>query len=588
MGAILAYVVKSALCLALLFIGYCLLRMRRETFHRFNRVVLLAICGLSFLLPWGSNVWEGHVAVHSDGSDVNSWLAYTAISEDVASSTPSNRTFPVWPMIILTIYVAGCCILVVRYLSGWWNLRKVLRNGRCVRFDGKIRLVLYDKDIPSFSWMGNVVMAEADNEKHGELILAHELEHVRLRHSWDLCFIGVCTVVQWFNPCIWLLKRELQEVHEYEVDEAVLNRGVGKKQYQLLLIEKAVGTRRYSMVNSFNHSSLKKRITMMKKKKSSSWAYAKYLYVLPLAACAIAAFARPEISVPLDRISSAKITNLAAILEMNGVEKADGVVADTVPPASVQGDVFDVVEQMPQFPGGEAAMMRFVAKNLKYPAEAHQKGIRGNVVVRFVVQADGTVANAEVVRHADPLLEAEALRVVGLMPRWQPGRQNGKEVAVWSSLPVVFRLDGDRTQREVGENAFVATAQANAMSATKRDDAPLFVIDDREASAEDFSALAQADIESITVLKDKTATELYGEKGANGVVLIATKSHVAVSKKMDKDKVLILCDGKRITGEELEALSPDRIERIEVMKDSVSKAKYGAADKEGVILVKTK
>lgn len=327
---------------------------------------------------------------------------------------------------------------------------------------------------------------------------------------------------------------------------------------------------------------------MMKKKKSSSWAYAKYLYVLPLAACAIAAFARPEISVPLDRISSAKITNLAAILEMNGVEKADGVVADTVPPASVQGDVFDVVEQMPQFPGGEAAMMRFVAKNLKYPAEAHQKGIRGNVVVRFVVQADGTVANAEVVRHADPLLEAEALRVVGLMPRWQPGRQNGKEVAVWSSLPVVFRLDGDRTQREVGENAFVATAQANAMSATKRDDAPLFVIDDREASAEDFSALAQADIESITVLKDKTATELYGEKGANGVVLIATKSHVAVSKKMDKDKVLILCDGKRITGEELEALSPDRIERIEVMKDSVSKAKYGAADKEGVILVKTK
>ena len=321
---------------------------------------------------------------------------------------------------------------------------------------------------------------------------------------------------------------------------------------------------------------------MMKKKKSSSWACAKYLYVLPLAACAMAAFARPEISAPLEWISSVKITDFTAISETNGAE------TDTVAPASVQDDVFDVVEQMPRFPGGEAAMMRFVAKNVKYPAEAHRKGIRGNVVVRFVVQADGTIARAKVVRHADPLLEAEALRVVGLMPRWQPGKQNGKAVAVWSSLPVVFRLDGDATQEKVEENAFVVTAQANAMSDVKSEAAPLFVIDGREASSEDFNALDPADIESITVLKDKSATELYGDKDANGVVLTTTKLHTTVCQKMDKDRILILCDGKRITGEELEALSPDKIERVEVMKDSVSKAKYGAADKEGVILVKMK
>ena len=233
-------------------------------------------------------------------------------------------------------------------------------------------------------------------------------------------------------------------------------------------------------------------------------------------------------------------------------------------------------------------MMRFVAKNVKYPSEAHRKGIRGNVVVRFVVQADGTIARVEVVRHADPLLEAEALRVVGLMPRWQPGKQNGKAVAVWSSLPVVFRLDGDAAQEKVEENAFVVTAQADAMPDVKSEAAPLFVIDGREALSEDFNALDPADIESITVLKDKSATELYGDKGANGVVLATTKLRTTVCQKMDKDRILILCDGKRITGEELEALSPDKIERVEVMKDSVSKAKYGAADKEGVILVKMK
>ena len=582
MGAILAYVIQSALCLALLFIGYCLLGVKRETFHRFNRAVLLGICALAFLLPWGSDMWEGHVAVQSIESDWNAWLAHAAADEEAVPSTPSSRTFPVWQMALLTIYVVGSCVLFVRYLRGWRKLRAVLRNGRCIRLDDKTRLVLHDKEMASFSWMGYVVMSEADYETHGKLILAHELAHVRLRHSWDMLFVSICAVVQWFNPCVWLLRRELQAVHEYEVDEAVLRQGIEERQYQLLLIEKAVGTRRYSMVNSFNHSSLNKRITMMKKKKSSSWACAKYLYVLPLAACAMGTFARPEVSAPLERISSVKITDFTAISETNGAK------TDTVAPASVQDDVFDVVEQMPRFPGGEAAMMRFVAKNVKYPTEAHRKGIRGNVVVRFVVQADGTIARAEVVRHADPLLEAEALRVVGLMPRWQPGKQNGKAVAVWSSLPVVFRLDGDATQEKVEENAFVVTAQANAMPDVKSEAAPLFVIDGREASSEDFNALAPADIESITVLKDKSATELYGDKGANGVVLITTKLRTTVCQKMDKDRILILCDGKRITGEELEALSPDKIERVEVMKDSVSKAKYGAADKEGVILVKMK
>ena len=583
MGAFLAYVIQSSLCLALLFVGYRLLRIKRETFYRFNRVLLLGICVLSFLLPWWSDVWTESVStVQPSSGEGDMWLVYATESD--APGIPSVSAFPAWQMAVLVLYVLGCCVLLVKDVVALWQLGKVVRGGRYAGLDEKRRLVLYREDIAPFSWMGHVVMSEADWEAHGKLILAHELGHIRSRHSWDMVFISLCVLVLWFNPFIWLLKRELQEVHEYEADEAALHQGVKEKQYQLLLIEKAVGTRRYSMANSFNHSSLKKRITMMKKKKSSSWAYAKYLYVLPLAACAMAAFARPEVSAPLEQISNAKITDFAAILEMRGAEKSDKLAIDTVSPASTQEGVFDVVEQMPQFPGGNEAMMKFVTQNLKYPTEAHQKGIRGNVIVRFVVREDGTVTDAEVVRHADPLLEAEALRVVSLMPRWKPGRQNGKTVPVRSSLPVVFRLDGDSTSnKSVMENAFVATAQA-----VKSESSPLFVIDGREAADDALSKLAPADIESISILKGQTAREFYGDRGADGAVLLTTKRHAGTGKGMDKDKALILCDGQPITGDMLEALLPERIERIEVIKDSVGRARYGAFDREGVILVTLK
>ena len=343
MGAFLAYVIQSSLCLALLFVGYRLLRIKRETFYRFNRVLLLGICVLSFLLPWWSDMWTESVStVQPSSGEGDMWLVYATESD--APGIPSASAFPAWQMAVLVLYVLGCCVLLVKDVVALWQLGKVVRGGRYAGLDEKRRLVLYREDIAPFSWMGHVVMSEADWEAHGKLILAHELGHIRSRHSWDMVFISLCVLVLWFNPFIWLLKRELQETHEYEADEAALQQGVKEKQYQLLLIEKAVGTRRYSMANSFNHSSLKKRITMMKKKKSSSWAYAKYLYVLPLAACAMAAFARPEVSAPLEQISNAKITDFAAILEMRGAEKSDKLAIDTVSPASTQEGVFDVVE----------------------------------------------------------------------------------------------------------------------------------------------------------------------------------------------------------------------------------------------------
>src|ERR1035437_8970837 len=142
--------------------------------------------------------------------------------------------------------------------------------------------------------MRSIVVSSKDLNDNKDIILTHELAHIRLGHSWDLLATDLCILVQWFNPAAWLLRQELQTVHEFEADDKVLQKGIDAKKYQLLIIEKAVGTRLYSMANSFNHGSLKKRITMMLKEKSSPWARAKYAVVLPLAAVALLGFAQPE------------------------------------------------------------------------------------------------------------------------------------------------------------------------------------------------------------------------------------------------------------------------------------------------------
>ena len=172
------------------------------------------------------------------------------------------------------------------------------------RSENGTTLVVHEQEIAPFSWMKYIVISRKDLEENGREILIHEAAHIRHRHSIDLLVADICIFFQWFNPGAWLLKQELQNIHEYEADETVINEGVNAKEYQLLLIKKAVGTRLYSMANSFNHSKLKKRITMMLKEKSNPWARLKYLYVLPLAAIAVTAFARPEISEKMEEISA--------------------------------------------------------------------------------------------------------------------------------------------------------------------------------------------------------------------------------------------------------------------------------------------
>ena len=320
MGTFFVYILKTSICLTGFYLFYRLL-LSKETFHRFNRVALLGILLLSQLIPFCE------ITVPEE-SEVQQTLLTIEQILTLADHVPQTEvevlpsSIPLWLPVLLCIYLLGILFFLGRNLYSLSHMLQLLHGGRQEKLEKGITLIIHDKNIAPFSWMKYVVISEKDLQENSKEILIHEMAHVHNRHSIDLLISDICIIFQWFNPASWLLKQELQNIHEYEADETVIRQGINAKQYQLLLIKKAVGTRLYSMANSFNHSKLKKRITMMLKEKSSPWARMKYLYVLPVAAITLTAFAHPEISNELNEISTIKVNDITSILDAKGVNNS--------------------------------------------------------------------------------------------------------------------------------------------------------------------------------------------------------------------------------------------------------------------------
>ena len=609
MGIFFVYILKSSVCLVVFYLFYRLL-LSRETFHRFNRVALLSILLLSCLLPLVEVTVEERTEVHQTMMTLEQWLMLADMMNTAdATDLQVEEVTVTWIQVALLVYLAGILLFALRNGYSLLKLGGLLKFGRKENLSKyidegeKVTLIVHDRDIAPFSWMKYIVISKKDLDENGREILIHELAHIQNRHSWDLLVADICIFFQWFNPASWLLKQELQNIHEYEADETVIEKGVDAKQYQLLLIKKAVGTRLYSMANSFNHSKLKKRITMMLKEKSNPWAKLKYLYILPVAAIAVTAFARPEISETAEEISAVKVNDLTAIVEAKAIKSTEESVQistvsqDTVKvnylPTEVsrklQGTaVFEVVEEMPEFPGGVDAMMEYLQKELRYPESAKEKGIQGRVTVQFIIDKEGNVTNSKVTRSVDKDMDAEAIRLVKAMPKWKPGMQKGKAVAVKYTVPVVFRLEGGKTvNSQVTVNSKVSEFSVQGMNN------PLYIVDGKEVTSSILSALDVNKIESMTVLKNESATEVYGEKGKNGVILITLKGSAEKSitlsnkssvvnvpglkgvylnnRRAEWEDVDIFVDGEKIemAGRALdEVVPPNRIESISVEKET--------------------
>ena len=508
MGVFFIYILKSSVCLVLFYLFFRLL-LSKETFHRFNRMALLGVLFFSLLIPCIEVTTRHQVEVQQAVLSIEQLLLMAELEATPANVGAVQETPTIsWVQIVLLVYLAGILFLVCRNIYSLICLFRLVHSGKHEKLEKGVTLVVHNQEIAPFSWMKYIVISRKDLEENGREILIHEMAHIHHRHSVDLLVADICIFFQWFNPGAWLLKQELQNIHEYEADETVINEGVNAKEYQLLLIKKAVGTRLYSMANSFNHSKLKKRITMMLKEKSNPWARWKYLYVLPLAAIAVTAFARPEISEKMEEISAVKVNDLAEIVQekvlqdtvkVSKDEKKDALVVTGVKSKEEEEIViFEVVEQMPEYPGGMSALQKYLSEKI---AGSPMKGkAGGRVMVGFTVAETGKIKDVRVLQSDEASLNQEAERIVSEMPDWIPGKQRGRPVPVKYTVPIRF-----------GNIRFAENKQ------------PLIFADGKEISMDAMEKLDPSTIESISVLKDSTSIKVYGKRGANGVILVNTQ-----------------------------------------------------------------
>ena len=508
MGVFFIYILKSSVCLVLFYLFFRLL-LSKETFHRFNRMALLGVLFFSLLIPCIEVTTRHQVEVQQAVLSIEQLLLMAELEATPANVGAVQETSAIsWVQVVLLVYLAGILFLACRNIYSLICLFRLVHSGKHEKLEKGVTLVVHNQEIAPFSWMKYIVISRKDLEENGREILIHEMAHIHHRHSVDLLVADICIFFQWFNPSAWLLKQELQNVHEYEADETVINEGVNAKEYQLLLIKKAVGTRLYSMANSFNHSKLKKRITMMLKEKSNPWARLKYLYVLPLAAIAVTAFARPEISEKMEEISAVKVNDLAEIVQekvlqdtvkVSKDEKKDALVVTGVKSKEEEEIViFEVVEQMPEYPGGMSALQKYLSEKI---AGSPMKGkAGGRVMVGFTVAETGKIKDVRVLQSDEASLNQEAERIVSEMPDWIPGKQRGRPVPVKYTVPIRF-----------GNIRFAENKQ------------PLIFADGKEISMDAMEKLDPSTIESFSVLKDSASIKVYGKRGANGVILVNTQ-----------------------------------------------------------------
>ena len=414
---ILPYIIKSALTLALLYT--CIMPLlEKETFHRLNRIIVLGCLLLSFIIP----------LIHFTGGTnqtIDMVRQAVQLPEILIDGNANKQS--VWSLtdILICIYTLGGVAMLS--LTAIQTMSLMLRLRRCEHItDNKGNvIVLTDYATSPFCLFHYIVMSHDDYANNRCFVLTHEQEHIRLRHYIDLIILQFATIIQWFNPFVWLIGKNLKAIHEFEVDEAVLNKGIDATQYQKFLVVKAVGNRLQPFANNLNKESLKRRIIMMNQKKSNRWMMLKALFVIPVATLAVSVFANTS-----DMSSMAKAANTTAnSISTNNMQTKQSDIKSS-----------DKVEVMPEFKGGNKAMMEFLMMNMKYPESAVKAKQQGKAVVGFVIKKDGTVSDVYIVKSTGyDVLDNEAMRVVKSMPAWEPGKQKGKPVDVKYFVPITFR-----------------------------------------------------------------------------------------------------------------------------------------------------
>lgn len=408
----LMYLIKANFVLVVLF-GFYQIISAGDTFFKWRRLSLLTIYMLSLLLP----TIDLSQLVNETAS-LSNILPRMAYNLPEVTVQPTHDNFD-WQQLAVWLYTGVALALLLRV---FWQVgvvcRLAQRSERATLHGTAVCLLTGDySPFSFFRWI--FVNPDDKTPSQVQQILTHEQTHVAQWHSADALLSQLFVAVFWFNPVAWLMRLQVRNNLEYLADRSVISGGTDKKAYQYHLLAVAYRTNVATITNNFNVLPLKRRIMMMNKQASNPRARFKYLLFVPLA---------------------------VALLAMNNtpiranVQKKVVKTTKTTKKADASNKVYEVVEQMPTFPGGDAALMKYLAENIKYPVSAQKAKEQGRVVVQFIVEKDGAVTGVKTVRSVTPVLDAEAVRVIKAMPKWTPGRQGGQPVRVNYNVPVSFRL----------------------------------------------------------------------------------------------------------------------------------------------------
>lgn len=438
--SILPYFLKVNLALAILYICYRLL-FRNDTFFRLRRAVLLSVYLIAFLYPLlDISIWLS--TRESVTEIVNYYSTILPLKTVVATDDTPLSTEADWLTIaesyMLLIYLAGITLLFLRCIIELFTVIRLRLRSPKQLINGTTLYVLPSQEEP-YSFFGWIFASpESHTPQALEEILVHEKTHVRQLHSIDVVLGEIVCILCWINPFVWLLKKEISSNHEYLADEQVMLAGYNKKEYQYHLIglehpEMAIA----KLYNNFSVLPLKKRITMLNKKRTGRVGKVKYLTLLPLAAGllllnnidAMARIMNRQTSVP------------APVQRTEVIPAPETTPAEIAVPLPPEDDkVYEVVEVMPEFPGGQSELLKYLARNIKYPAESFKNKEEGKVQMAFIVNKDGSISDVRVLKSATPALDAEAIRVIKSMPTWTPGKNKGKAVRVSYTAPIYFKI----------------------------------------------------------------------------------------------------------------------------------------------------
>lgn len=643
MSAFFVYILQSAVCLAILFLFYSIL-LSRETFYRYNRVALLCLIPLSFVLPLC------HLPLFTENESVapvpvvilDNLSAFSYVTDDVeATAAPVSVAL----VAAIVLYWAGVVFFVARYIVTIVHLLRLMSSGRRVTDDESRQIIVLPRSIAPFSWFGRIVLSEEDYAAHSREILLHESAHIRKRHSLDLLVADLCTWLQWFNPAAWLLKRELQTVHEYEADAEVIDQGIDARQYQLLLIKRSVGSKFYCVTNHFNHNKLNKRITMMLKKKSNRKATWKYLYVIPVALCTVTVFARPEVSERLDEIASTDLlamldkvdsqsatdqsqmvitaasnSNQTNTLNVNIDESGDSSqgnklkinITENGKPASMDSALCIVDgkkvsrEEIDKLSPDQIKSVT-VLKG-KMAVEKYGDEAKGGALLISTKESDDTQPMKITLSNDGKQGSQTSYYVINgkkvpaeVIDNLSTGKFsyiiNGKEVSAedMEKLNLSGQVGNISILNDNGENTIIIHSKKSSLNNWQQQVKALSDSIRAEVAVtkegKELSPEAMARIEALSARISANAdsiTRAIDEKGINALSTLNHHTDSVSAYVKQIPNIIYVVDGKKVSEKKFNKLSPNDIASITVLKGGEANKKYGAKENDNVLIITTR